>query len=167
MKTIEVKLYEFNELSEEAKKRVLSDHYDINTLDVWWRDMYEDAENIGLIIMSFDIDRGSYVNANFKTSPAETAEEIIKNHGETCDTYKTAMTFLSDLDILTGQYPNIEDCPEDEIEALEEEFLTLLQKDYLKMLMEEYEHLTNDEAIIETLEANEYYFTESGKMYNA
>jgi predicted transcriptional regulator len=32
------------------------------------------------------------------------------------------------------------------------------------MLQKEYEYLTSEEAIIETIEANEYEFTEKGEM---
>ena len=40
-----------------------------------------------------------------------------------------------------------------------------LNRKIYKDLFEEYEYLTSDEAIIETLEANEYEFTEDGSIY--
>ena len=165
MKTVEIKLYKFSELSESAKERVLSDHYDINIDFEWWDGVYEDAEQIGLEIKGFDLDRGRYVKGSFINSPAETAELITINHGKGCETYKTAHNFLTELNELTGKYPNIEDCPEDDIEALEDDFLQLLCEDYRIILQQEYEYKTSEEAIIETIEANEYDFTEDGKIY--
>jgi len=166
MKTININLYKFNELSEEARKKVLNDHYDINVDYEWWESVYEDAANIGLIITSFDIDRDNYLDAHFKTSAAECAEEIRQNHGTHCDTFVSANVFLGDLGRLTGQYPNIEDCPEEEIESIEDDFLTNIQRDYFKLLGKHFEYLITEEAIIEAIEANDYYFTAEGKIHN-
>lgn len=56
MRTIEIKLFSFNELSEEAQKKAIEKHYDINVDDNWWEFVYDDfreqATNEG-----FDIDR--------------------------------------------------------------------------------------------------------------
>jgi hypothetical protein len=164
MKTIEIKLYKFSELSEEAKERVLIDHYDINLFPEWWDSVYDDAAQIGLRITGFDLDYKS-ITGEFIESAPETAEAILTNHGQMCETYKTAKTFLNDLDALTGKYPNIEDCPEDEIESLEDDFLHSILGDYRIILKNEYDYLTGKEAIIETIEANEYDFTEDGKIY--
>lgn len=164
MKTVEIKLYEFSELSEEAKERVLSEHWDINIGFEWWDGVYEDAEQIGLKITGFNLDHKS-ISGQFINSAPETAESILLNHGKMCETYKTAKLFLDDLNELTGKYPNIEDCPEDAIEALEDDFIQSLLEDYRIMLDNEYEYKTSDEAIIETIEANEYVFTEDGEIY--
>jgi len=88
MRIKETKLYHFDELSEEAKQKAIEGLSDINTDYEWWESTYEDAENIGLKLTSFGLDR--------------------------------------------------------------------MQKDY--------EHLTSSEAIIETIQANEYEFTENGKL---
>ena len=47
---------------------------------------------------------------------------------------------------------------------LEADFLEALGKCYLKILEKEYEYRYSDEAIIETIEANDYCFLENGKM---
>ena len=164
MKTVEIKLYKFSELSEEAKERVLTDHYDINLFPEWWDCTYDDAAQIGLRITEFDLDHKS-ISGKFIDSAPAVAEAILAEHGKICETYKTAKSFLSDLDELTGKYPNIEDCPEDEIEALEDDFLHSILEDYRIILNNEYDYLTGEEAIIETIEANEYDFTEDGKIY--
>jgi hypothetical protein len=46
MKTIEVKLYAFDELSEEAKETAIEKNYDINTDYEWWDSVYEDFSNL-------------------------------------------------------------------------------------------------------------------------
>ena len=166
MKTVEINLYKFSELSEEAKEKVLQSFSNINTDSDWWDGVYDDAANIGLTLTEFDLDK-MYVKGhiNYSNSAAETAETILSEHGKDCETYKTAKSFLSDLDALTGQYPNIEDCPEDVIESLEDDFIQSLLEDYRIILHHEYEYLTSKEAIIETIEANDYDFTEDGELY--
>ena len=164
MKTVEIKLYKFSELSEEAKERVLTDHYDINLFPEWWDGVYDDAAQVGLRITEFDLDHKS-ISGKFIDSAPAVAEAILAEHGKICETYKTAKSFLSDLEELTGKYTDIEDCPEDDIEALEDDFLHSILEDYRIMLDNEYDYLTGKEAIIETIEANEYDFTEDGKIY--
>ena len=53
---------------------------------------------------------------------------------------------------------------EDKLIDMENEFLKSLLEDYSIMLQNEYEYLTSEEAIIETIEANEYEFTQAGKL---
>jgi hypothetical protein len=165
MKTIEVKLYSFDELSEEAKEKAIEKLYDLNVDYEWWEMTYDDASQIGLEIEEFDLDRRCYCKGKFINSAPEVAEAIIENHGKHCETYTTAKTFLDDLNKLTGKYENIEDCPEDDIEELENEFLKSLCEDYRIILSNEFDYLTSKEVIIETIKANEYDFTEDGKLY--
>jgi hypothetical protein len=175
MKTIEIKLYSFDELSEDAQRTALEALYDLNFEHEWYNDMYEDAERVGLKITSFDIDRGSYCNTDFKWSALETARVIMQEHGEGCDTYKVAETFLSDYDKLVTKHSDgvqLDVVAEDneyefdsEADELESEFKNDLENEYLKMLRQEYEYLGSKEAIIENIKANEYDFTEDGKLY--
>ena len=53
---------------------------------------------------------------------------------------------------------------EDKMIDLENEFLQSLLEDYSIMLQNESEYLQSAEAIRETIEANEYEFTEDGKL---
>jgi len=77
---------------------------------------------------------------------AETvASQILSNHGESCNTYKIAKELLCN-------------------EIDEEQFLKQLQKDYLNSLQIHEDYLRSDEAIIETFEANDYYFDLNGKI---
>lgn len=175
MKTIELKIYKFDELSEEAKQKAIERLYDVNVDYEWWEFTYDDAEEIGLKITGFDVGRGNYCNGEFIKSAHEVADLIIANHGEECETTKTAIEFMKERDALVCKYSdgkNIEvvaeeneydfDCDCDE---LEEEFLNSILEDYRVILRNEYEYQTSEEAIIETIRANDYDFYENGKMY--
>lgn len=175
MKTIEIKLFKFDELSEEAKQTALEAMYYINFYDDWYESIYEDAELIGAKIEGFDIDRGSYCQLSLKWSASEVCNKIKEEHGETCDTYKLAETFLEDWSKLVAKYSDgikLDEVTEDneydfdnEADDLEEEFRKSLSEEYLSMLRQEYKYRASKEAIIEVIEANDYDFTENGKQY--
>jgi len=164
MKTITKKynVYSFDELTEEGKERAIEKLFDLNVNYEWWDGTYDDAKNIGLQIEEFDLDRGSYVKGKFMISSLDVADAIMKDHGKQCETYKTAAQFKRDFKKL----------PKDEREDfsndndLAEEFLKSLCEDYRIILQGEYEYLTSEEAIIESIHANEYEFTADGKIFS-
>ena len=94
MKTIQINLYKFDELTEEAQRAALDKYSDINVDYDWWDSIYEDAKRIGLQITEFDLDRSRYAGGEFIEPTAEVAQNILKEHGENCRTYKTALCFL-------------------------------------------------------------------------
>lgn len=150
--TTHTTVYKFDELPEDAQRKVLEHYYDINVDFDWWEFTYEDAKTIGCEIDSFDLDRGSYCKLTCDDAH-RTARLIVENHGETCGTRKLADEYLKDLE--HGR-------PADEIE---EEFIRALSKEYLSILRREYEHQTSEEAIKETIEANDYDFTIEGRIF--
>jgi len=165
-RTIRTKVYKFDELNEDAKQKAIEVLSEINVDYDWWQFVYEDAENIGLKIDGFDIDRGSYCNGNFTISAHEVAANIIRDHGESCDTYKTAQEFLDNSNEIQNKYPEMEGPDyEDEMISNEDAFLNSILEDYRVMLTNEYEYLISDEAIIETIQANEYEFTADGRRF--
>jgi hypothetical protein len=177
MKTKTINLYSFNELSEQAQQKAIENLYDINVTHEWWDFTYEDAENIGLKITEFDLDRNRHANGEFIFDvPVDVANAIKNNHGEQCETYKTAIKFIAEWDNLVATHSDgIETdrvCEDKEYDfdnaatGLEQDFLKALLEDYSLLLQKEYEYLTSKEAIIETINANEYTFTESGKLEN-
>ena len=171
MKTIKIKLYEFSELSEQAKKTAIENLYDCNVNYEWWECMYDDAENIGLKITSFDLDRNRHAKGEFNLSPAEVAQNILNEHGNMCETYKTAEKFLSDFNPLFADYldeasENYESLElENQMLELETEFLNSLLEDYSILLQKEYEYLCSEDAIIETIETYGYDFKVNGEIY--
>ena len=170
MKTKTINLYQFSELTEEAKRHAIEKLSDINVDSSWWDSTYEDAANIYLKITGFDIDRASYCNGDFTDSPIATAEAITYNHGEECETYKTAQTFINNWQPLFNNYMDEEHKDyesgesEQEMIELEDEFLKSLCEDYRIILTNNYEYLTSEEAIIETINANDYDFDEEGNL---
>jgi hypothetical protein len=174
MKTKTIILYQFSELSEEAKQKAIEKLFDINVDFNWWEGIYDDAEQIGLKLKYFDLNSNKHCTGEFVSSALECSELIMHNHGETCDTYKTASQFIKDYEDLVTKYSDgintakvaegNESGFDYEAEDLEEEFLESILKDYATILQNECDYLQSEEAIIETIEANDYYFDENGNL---
>lgn len=172
MKTKTYNVYRFDELSKESQEKAIQNLCDINVDHNWWFMVYEDAKQVFLEIASFDIDRRTIEVYPLKNhSILDVAHAIEKNHGESCETFKTTKDFLRDRDEI------IDSCERDEygepvsysdldekLDACEREYLRALGEDYLQILRNEYEYLTSKESIIETLEVYDYAFTEDGKL---
>jgi hypothetical protein len=168
MKTKTIILYSFDELSDEGKQKAIENLSDINVDHSDWDNTTEDAEQIGLKIISLDDHRPN--KGEFINSAKECAELILANHGDMCESYKTAKTFLDEyLPALKAWESNEENDGfpfeyETEATDMSEEFLKSILEDYRIMSNKNYEYMTSDEAIIETIKANEYTFTENGKL---
>jgi hypothetical protein len=162
---ISLTVYKFDELSDDAKQKAIQNLYDINIDYEWWESTYEDAALIGCTIDGFDLDRGSSID--FTCSDAgETAEKIMKEHGPDCETFKLAAQYVKDYDALErDEEGDLTSAGEDAKEELDRDFTRALSEEYLSILRREYEYQTSEEAIIETIEANDYDFTEDGKLY--
>lgn len=176
MRTIRTKVYQFSELSKEAQTVAIEQMQDINTSHDWWKNVYEDAKNIGLEIQDFDLYRNE-IGGKLIWDEAEAANEILENHGEMCATWQTAENFLTEFNPLYKELferdePNAtdEDLQKDEeienkLEHLKEKFLKNLLSNYKKMLQDELDYRESQEAIIETIEANEYEFLQNGEQF--
>lgn len=66
--------------------------------------------------------------------------------------------YLKDWDTIIEYYP-------EDIDTEDIDFRRALQEDYASILQQEYEYLTSEEAIRETIEANDYEFTDDLKIY--
>lgn len=158
-------LYKFDELAEDAQNSAIEELYNINVDYEWWDAVYEDAAQIGLKINEFDIGRGSFCKGKLTLSAVEVANKIINDHGKQGETYETARSYLVDLSELKREYAEKgEDYDDLDTEDIDANFLRSLLEDYLLMLRKEYEYMTSTEAIRETINANEYEFTEEGKL---
>lgn len=171
--TIITKVYQFNELSDEAKEKAIEELCDCNVIFEWWDGIYEDARTVALTIESFDLDRNRHCAGKWQEDAEATARAILENHGESCETWKDATAFLAELsgckaifeakDEYDYEYEEFDES--DEYEELCSEFLKTICEDYSIILQNESEYLQSEEAIIETIEANEWEFTEDGIMY--
>lgn len=140
-------VYNFDELSDEAKQKAIEELYDINVSYDWWEFIYEDALEIGLKIASFDLDRNRHATGQLTEELPQVCKKILENHGESTPTYQLAKKWQH-----KHGYDN------------EEEFSKELLEEYSIILQKDSEYLTSDEAIIETIQANEYEFNQDGSL---
>lgn len=175
MKTIiNTEVMTFDELSNAAKEKARSWWLECG-LDGWSNCTYEDAQNIGLKIKGFDMDSTSFVrevDGEFIISAIECSEKVMSEHGEHCDTYKTAKAFDEAIDALPDlpnenslTYPNAEHAKCLAVDAIEGEFLTALLRCYKDMLQQEYDYQCSNEHVDETILANKYTFTKDGTCF--
>ena len=168
IKITRTKVYKFGELSAEAHSKVIETLGEINTQCDWWDSVYEDAAQIGITITEFDLYHRT-IDGNFEDYPETIAQEIVENHGEQCETHKTATLYLKNRAALLNKYPDDEDGDrgaegEDAIDDLNIGFKRSILKDYRESLSREYDYLTSREAVIELIDSNGYEFTEKGKL---
>ena len=175
MKTIEIKLYEFEELSAEAKENAIAENRTMNVDWDWWDCTCEGMKEVGVEIDSFDI---YYRNISITIEDSEhTANKTIEYYGEGMEVVKISKRFIADRDALIKRLGEGNDIAgysvkeefideyDEEIEYLEEEYRKEMSEEILTWLRDEYEYLQTDEAVAETLIANDYEFTEGGTIY--
>ena len=162
MRTLEITAYTFDELSETAKEKALYNNRDINTTHEWWEWTYQDAENFGIRITSFDIYYRK-ITIEFTLDPLDVAKNIMNDCGPTSDIYSFAESYISWYNKIddTGDYYETHE----KIEDLNSEFKHRLCQEYIDLLIKEYEYQESDEAVKETLMANMYEFTEDGNTF--
>jgi len=170
MRTATVHYYKFDELSDKAKERAL-DWWRQGALDWDWFDsVYEDASRVGIKITGFDTGRSCEITGDFIGTAEESAAKIIAEHGEDTDTaaearhyQKTLAEFMATAE--KDEYGELATYAlEADKEDIDKEFLRAVLESYLVALREEAEHLQSDEVAEETIIANEYEFTEDGKL---
>lgn len=171
--TVTIKVYPFDELSDEIKETVVEKLRDLNINYEWWDSTYEDAATIGLKITEFELERGTFCRGDWTEDAEDTARLILENHGKTCETYKDAVEFQNSVSVAgsifedaDGFDPDYKEFNEsDEYEELCEEFQRTICEDYRIILQKEFDYLTSEEVIIEIIKADEYEFTVDGKLY--
>ena len=175
MRTIEIKAFLFEELDEKTKQKVIQNNAEINVNYDWWECTYDTLEEVGVKIEGFDLYRGES-EIQFCLDYAEVASKIIDTFGESTPISITCKNFMKERDALVKKYgegneiagysvkEELYDEFEEEEEGIIPDFAGELNADILEWLRQEFEWLTSEEAIIETIEANEYEFTEEGKL---
>lgn len=159
MRTIETVVYQFEELTDAAKERA-REWWRERALDYeWWDSTYDDAKRIGLEITSFDLDRNRHATGGLIWNAQTVAANIMQEHGDTCDTFKLASQFITDL----AKLDMASDGYDDKVEEMESEFKRALLEEYSIILQKESEYLTSNENVDETIRINEYTFTADGK----
>lgn len=163
MRVIETKAYQFEELDEQTKEKAIDNYRYIGVEhDDWWVFVKEDLISVGIELRSFDIDRGSFAEIHLEDF-YETCELILKWYGKNRGTYKIAERYIKEYKHIQYHIQDDEDLDE-KLDDLDEEYQKEFSEEVLSMLRREYEYMTSDEYIIEMFEANEYEFTEEGKL---
>jgi hypothetical protein len=159
MKEIKVKLYQYSELSDKAKEKARSWYNDGQDFNFEWDSIKEDAKTIGLELTEWEY--GRYLKAEWIDSPYFVIEKIKKEHGDQCETYKTALEYEAEFKKIGLD----EDGQQIEDEDTEQDFLNSLAEDYRIMADRQYEYIQSEEYIAEAMEANEYTFLEDGTKF--
>jgi hypothetical protein len=173
MKTLELTVYTFDELSEKAKERARDWFREASSSDKWWEHIYEDAARAGLTIQSFDLDRHE-IEGEFKYfgGAVQCAALIRDEHGKDCETYKTATAFLEAIGKFETECAeaNGDDSESDDYDTwqdrrgeLEADFLRSILEDYRIMLRKELDFTESNEHVDECMQINKYTFTKDGK----
>lgn len=176
----EYKVFEFDELNEEAKQKAIEDNWEINVDYQWHYDeMIEDiAEKYGLKAhfaeACFDLDRGSYFffdthdhgGRKIQGLVVADAIKLLKLAGIKGKRAKELEDYLGieSNDHYNRNYIVCEELTGEEEHQLNDVIYTFCEEE-LKYLRDQYEYLTSKEAIVDTINANEYQFTEDGKLF--
>ena len=148
MKTIQIKIFQFTELSPEAQRRAINDQIHINDCDFDLDDVIlENADTALLEIANYDLDKKT-IEISFLQQPKDTALSISENHGEKC--YTRSLVKLFNRGVITA-----------------ERLLFALGEEYLKMLQRKMDYKYSDAGIIETIAANEWEFFKSGEYFDS
>ena len=146
MRTIEINVLKFDELSEKAKENAIEYFSNINVDHEWWDFVNDDAKSIGLDIVEFDLDNG-HIEVKVLEPFSKIKKLVMKNHGKETQTYK----IVDQCDLRNFKEKH--------------SMLHQLKKQYLKMLCDNYEFLISENAIIESIKANDFEFYENGKFF--
>ena len=170
MRTAQINYYNFNELSDRAKDTA-RDWWRQGALSYdWWDFIYDDAERAGLKITGFDTGRSREITGDFIGTADETADKILAEHGDRCDTWAEANAYKKTVAEFMATAEKDEDgelatyALENEREGIDREFLRALLEEYLVTLRKEEEYQLSEEVVDELLISNGYEFTEDGKI---
>jgi hypothetical protein len=163
MKTIEIKLYKYEELDKQTREKVIENYRFINVEDTFWYDWIKDDFNrLGLEIQEFDLNR-NYVKIYIENFE-DTSNYIIEEFGDSVAIKQTAKNYLKELEEIVSNFKEDEDIDR-EFENLDEKYQHEFKADILSYLRSNYKWEISDEAVINTIEANDYDFTTNGKIY--
>ena len=155
MRTIRIDLYRIEELPEQIRSNVINNYRNINMdINAWRERFMENASHHGISLGETTI---------FTLPPEEVAESIIMGFEEDMPIRKVAIWF-------DNLYSFMKKRPEDEdTKNLVTDFackLSVAYKDMLESIMnEKREEMTSDEAVIATMNENDFEFTSNGSRY--
>lgn len=183
MKTKTITLYSFDELSEKAQQKAIKELYDIN-VDHKWYDSTFDQLKSELSERGFDNAEihfsgfwsqgdGACFDADISLEKFCSDKRILAIAKEYCHFHIAKNSFANHYSHQRTRYveynavgkANIDNALSELSKVIESQRLSLSHEIY-RALEKEYDHLTSKEAIIETINANEWTFTKDGKLEN-
>ena len=190
MKTIKIKLYSFNELSETAKNNAiekwrndseifldffnddcvnLASEKGFKDIELQYSLSYCQGDGLSFSAQSYDNLENLFLQVlgKGKEKTAKIISEscnlkIKSNNGHYCYASKSDVDIYLDYSINDSE--NIENVVNQVLELLQDEYLELCSE-MEKNGYNEIEYQLSDEAISETLQVNDYDFTEEGEIY--
>jgi hypothetical protein len=170
MREITTKVYKFDELSDEVKRKVIDRFADVNVEHTWWDYLIEDAARAGLSIESFDL-ASNNIHGDFDRNTLVSALYILQNHGPDTRTYKTAKRFFDSRVEMDHRYFDADNGSDEAAEywstvkQLNNDLLEDLLDSYREYLQTEYDFLTSEDSITGTIRASEIEFLEDGSTF--
>ena len=180
MREMNVTVYSFAELSDDAKERALNAFRDINVEFSWWEDTFDAIRTAGKLLgleigeIQFDTDSHCTFDAHYRYvrgavkavckefsradalhKVARDLQDLQKRHF-----YSLSCNVSSRRDTNSYQCFRFGEDYECDLGDIIDDFAHWARI----LLRDEYEWLTSDEAVKEMIEANEYEFTEDGKL---
>ena len=181
MREMTVTVYSFNELSEAAQERALNDFRYTDVEFNWYEDTFDTiraaGKLIGLDIGQIHFDAYSYCTFDADYEYVRGAAKAVRKGFSWADDLCKVAKDLQDLQkrhfyslscaVTKGRSMNYyrcfrfgEDYECDDLGDILDDFAHWARI----LLRDEYKYLTSDEAVKEAIEANEYEFTEDGKL---
>jgi len=194
MKTIEVKIFEFSELSPEAQQKAIKNEmkywYENLTLDTFNDDATEQIKDAGFInpVLSYSLSCSQGDGLSFKADKygklvdlfiqvlgpgkertakllADSCAQVFKgNTGHYSYAQKNQVDLYLDECTNVTDTKNIDECIAEVLTLLEDIYMNLCKK-LEDQGYREIEYLTSEECARENLECNNFEFTEDGKIY--
>lgn len=158
MRTIEVKLYKFSELSDKAKDRAISDYRASDTEYHFWHDNFDSlkvfADFFNVKIVKYEVGTCSY---SYVETDADNSHFRGKRLAQ-FDRDNMPTGYCADCSLWMAFYDSFKksgDAKQAFNDAID---------NWVSDTVKEMEHQSSDEAITESIECNEYEFDEKGAM---
>lgn len=185
MKTINVKVYQFNELSDHARQ-VAMDNYMEHYMGYWYDYVVEDMKPIDLYLEEFDIYR-NYCKIRFQQEAEDTAQAIIEegyagtlkeiveewqedvnNALKSYSKYDEYIDWINDRGFTEDDFDFddwllYESGYAEDKESMDLDFLKQLSDYYLQRLHDDYTYYTSESYIEDFYDRNNALFLESGE----
>ena len=185
MRTIRTKVYKFDELTPAAQDKAIELLYDLNVSHNWYEWTIENMvemlaengfDNAEILFSGFwSQGDGACFDADINLSHFTTDKRIVDIARNYCDFriektsyanhYSHEKTRYVEYNGLDEKLVRINEALQKLSDTIEERRLSLSKQIY-RDLEQEYEYQTSKEAIIETIQANEYDFFKDGKLYD-